>query len=332
MGCCPGYSAGGPTPGFGAGHEINALYVQGGDKNINFGIASNVQDGNRILLFIDSKSGGYNDGSFGRAGAPQGIDDFNSGTTFDAGFNADYCLVIGTNAGSTNYFFDLYTLSAGGGPATYLGDVSDPKIGADPLNASNTRGFEIAILKTMLGYTGGELKVFAMYTSDGGFLSNQFLTRAGNADGNYGSGAVTFGSAMPDPVTVSLTNLQNYCISTGTVTVGIEGTIVKNTGNAGLNTLRSVYGCIAEGGTITYDQPTTVTTVLTAPLDFTKSVTIQGLDINNRPEITLTAAGSGISTGKILTLRNVDIKSPNTTFTGDGEVKVDDNTLTVIKQ
>ncbi len=32
-----------------------------------------------------SKTGGYTNGSFGRTGAPQGIDDFTSGTTFDAG-------------------------------------------------------------------------------------------------------------------------------------------------------------------------------------------------------------------------------------------------------
>lgn len=326
-------SAGGPAPLFGAGHELNALYVQGGDKVINFGIAGDVQNGNRILLFIDSKTGGYTNGSFGRTGAPQGIDDFNSGTTFDAGFEADYCLVIGTNVPHDNFFFDLYTLSAGGGPAVYLGDISDPKIGADPLTASNTRGFEIAILKTLLGFTGGTVKVFAMYISDGGFLDNQFLTRAGSGDGSYGSGAVTFGAAMPDPVTVPLANLQSYCTSTATVTVGIEGTVVKSTADAGLNTLRSVYGCITEGGTITYDQLTTTTTVLTADMPINKNVTIQGLSDVARPEITLPAGGISTSSGKTLTLQNVDLKSSGSaTFTGTGDVIILMDAITVIKQ
>jgi len=322
-------SAGGPAPGFGAGHELNALYVQGNHSDINLAVAGNVQDGNRILVFIDSKSGGYSDGSFGRSAAPQGVDDFNSGTTFDAGFEADYCLVIGTNGAHDNFFFDLYTLSAGGGPLTYLGDISNEKIGADPINGSNTRGFEIAISKALLGYTSGSIKVFAMYISDGGYLSNQFLTVAGVGDGNYADGVITFSAAMPNPVTIPLANLQNYCTSSAMVTVSIEGTVVKSTSDAGFNTLRSVYGCITEGGTITYDQPTTVTTVLTAPLDFTKSVTIQGLDSNNRPEITLPAVGSAISAGKVLTLQDVDIKStaPTQTFSGPGDVLITGTTV-----
>lgn len=321
-------SAGGPAPGFGVGHEINALYVQGNHEDINFGIAGDVIDGNRILLFIDSKTGGYINGSFGRTGAPPGVDDFNSGTTFDAGFEADYCLVIGTNGAHNNFFFDLYTLSAGGGPAVFLGDVSNLKIGADPLSASNTRGFEIAIAKSLLGYIGGPVKTFAMYISDAGFLSNQFLTRAGAADGNYGSGAVTFGAALPDPINVPNVNLNNYCTSSASVTVGVEGTIVKNTADAGLNSLRSVYNCITEGGTITYDQPTTTATVLTTPLNITKSVTIQGLSAASRPEITVPTAGVSVDATKTLTLQNVDVKSSGTaTFTGAGDVSITGTTV-----
>jgi len=336
-------SAGGPSPSFGAGQEINALYVQGGDKVINFGIAGDVQNGNRILLFIDSKTGGYTNGSFGRTGAPQGIDDFNSGTTFDAGFEADYCLVIGTNVPHDNFFFDLYTLSAGGGPAVYLGDISDPKIGADPLTASNTRGFEIAITKALLGYTSGNIKVFAAYTADDGTLSNQFLTRAGSGDGTYGNGMVTFGTAMPDPITVPLTNLQSYCTSTKMVTVGIEGTVVKNSGDSGLHSLRSVYGCIADSDiepltpAITYDQeamPTpTSTSILTSPLNITKSVTIKGLSDSARPIITVPPSGLVISTAKTLTLDNVDISSTGEPFDiSDGALIIKADSKTVVKK
>ncbi|HNG89296.1 MAG TPA: hypothetical protein PK858_03800, partial [Saprospiraceae bacterium] len=75
-------STGGAVSSFGAGHELNAIYGIIGSNDLYFGIAGNVQNGNRILLFLDTKSGGYGDGNFGRTGAPQGIDDFNSGTTF----------------------------------------------------------------------------------------------------------------------------------------------------------------------------------------------------------------------------------------------------------
>ena len=206
-------SAGGPTPGFGAGHEINALYVNGDDTNINFGVAGNVQNGNRIVLFLDTKTGGYINGDFGRTGAPQGVDDFNSSTTFEAGFEADYALVIGTNMGSSNYFVDLFTLagtaSGGGGSSTFLGSPNGTTIGAAPANSSQTAGFEIAVSKTALGYLSsfGAIKVFAMYMSDGAFLSNQFLTPAGSSDGNYGNGAVVFGSAAPNPVTIAASSL-----------------------------------------------------------------------------------------------------------------------------
>lgn len=206
-------STGGPTPGFGAGHEINALYVNGDANNIYFGVAGNVQNNNRIVLFLDTKTGGYNNGNYGRTGAPAGVNNFNSTTTFDAGFEADYALVIGTNAAMNNYFIDLFTLAGtaagGGGSNTFLGSPNGTTIGAAPANSSQTAGFEITVSKTALGYLSsfGAIKVFAMYMSDGGFLSNQFLTPAGSSDGNYGNGAVVFGSAAPDPVTIAASAL-----------------------------------------------------------------------------------------------------------------------------
>lgn len=200
-------SAGGPGPGFGAGHEINAVYFLNADPDtLHFAVAGNVQNNNRILLFIDSRAGGLGNGNFGRSGAPAGISNFNSGTTFDTGFFPDYCLVIGTNAGSTNYFFDLYELRTAplSGTNNFLGDVSASFIGASPINGSTTRGFEIGIVKSALGYVAGtDIRIFLAYISDGGFLSNQFLTTAGPFDGNYAGGPVAFGSAAPNPILIS---------------------------------------------------------------------------------------------------------------------------------
>ncbi|MCW5853529.1 MAG: VCBS repeat-containing protein, partial [Anaerolineae bacterium] len=241
-----GTSAGGPTPGFGAGHEINALYAYNDAAYLYLGVAGNVQNGNRIVVFIDSIPsgagylfGGFSDGNFGRASAPQGVDDFNSGTTFDSGFTPDYALVIGTNSTHDNYFWDLYTLSgffgSGGGPNNFLGDNTSANLKGDPLNSSTTRGFE-ARIPFYGGPTSGGLaigqstvKLMAMYISDGGFLSNQFISRANSGEGNYGSGAVTFGAAAPNPVSYTVQSYPPATSATGVVisefrTTGPNGT------------------------------------------------------------------------------------------------------------
>ncbi|UMY66633.1 MULTISPECIES: hypothetical protein [unclassified Flavobacterium] len=252
-------STGGPTPSFGASHAINALYCYGDATYLYFAIAGNVQSGNRIMLFIDSKSGGYNNGSFNRTNAPQGIDDFNSSTTFDSGFNADYCAVIGTN-GSGTYFLDLFTLAASGSN-TFIGSAGT-EFGINVSNTDQTKGFEFRIPKTSLGYTANqELQLFAAYTSDAGFLSNQFLTKAGSTDGSYGNGAVTFGSAAPDPVTVTYSSKQTGNFTTGTtwklgtgspsgVTISIESghNVTVNTSTSQVAGVR-----VNSGGTLTLD-------------------------------------------------------------------------------
>jgi hypothetical protein len=199
-------SAGGPAPGFGAGHEINAIYASADQFNIFFGLAGNVQNGNHIVLLLDTEPGGYNTGNFGRTDAPAGFQNINSGITFDAGFNADFALVISTNPGHDDFFFDLYTLSGtagnGGGPNSFLGSAnlsSSDMLGANPANSSNTAGFEFAISKAVLGYQEGQnIGAFALYISDSGFLSNQFLTRANPDQGNFGDGAVNFNNEPPN--------------------------------------------------------------------------------------------------------------------------------------
>ena len=256
-------SAGGPSPGFGAGHEINAVYVAGEEDSLYFALAGNVQSGNRILMFIDSKSGGYSDGDYGRSGAPEGVDDFNSSSTFDAGFTADYCVVIGTNGAGT-YWLDLFTLSgsagSGGGPNTFIGDQTSALFGVNPANADNTRGFEFKIAKSQLGWIGDQdLQVFPMYSSDGGWLSNQFLTRAGSGETDYTNVAITFGSEVPNPVTV--TNALPYSYSWtpgGQTTEDISG--IASGGHT--VTVTDFQGCTGQK-TITVNDPVQVTATIT---------------------------------------------------------------------
>ncbi len=205
-----GTSVGGPAPCFGAGHEINSLYASNFDNHIGLGIGGNVQDGNRIMVFIDSKPGGFNNGNFGRTSAPPAINNFNSGTTFDAGFTPDYCLVIGTDNTRSNFYFNLFTLAGtaigGGGSDNYLGNAfasSTDSIAANPANGDATRGFEIALRKADIGYNSANqqvIKLMMMYSSDGGYLANQFISQAGSTDGCYTNGTIAFQSATPNPV------------------------------------------------------------------------------------------------------------------------------------
>ena len=121
-------------------------------------------------------------------------------------------------------------------------------------------------------------------------------------------------------------------LTTPQLSVAVGGTTVTSTADAGPGTLRAALACVVDGGTIMYDQPTTVTTVLTAPLTIDKNVTIMGLDAANRPEITTSSSGISIDALKTLTLKDVDVKStaPTQTFTGAGSVSI--SGLTVGKQ
>ena len=96
-------------------------------------------------------------------------------------------------------------------------------------------------------------------------------------------------------------------------------TVVTNSSDSGPGTLRYILGCIADGGTITYDQPTTVASSIISQLVVNKNVTILGLSSAMKPEITLdfNLIPSGINpgilvlSGKVLTLKDVDIKDIN---------------------
>ncbi len=200
-------SAGGPSSGFATKPEINALYVRNNIQNVYLAVAGSVHNDERILVFIDSKTGGYSNGNFGRLNAPLGLYDYNQNNQFDAGFNPDYVLAFGTNPTENNYYADLYTLSgfagSGGGPNKYLGDaISSTIFGANSATGSNTKGFEIAFPWTDIAYDSafGNLKLMVMYVKNDGTISNQFITRANAGENDYGKVVVNFANAAPNPV------------------------------------------------------------------------------------------------------------------------------------
>ncbi|MCC6455447.1 MAG: lamin tail domain-containing protein [Caldilineaceae bacterium] len=206
-----GTSQGGPAPvsPFGPGDEINALAAEIDANYFYVGVAGNVLYNKRILVFIDSRPGGKNNGDFGRTGAPQGLNNFNPATLFDVDFTPDYVLVISTDSTQQNYFWELFTLSGTfatmGGSNLPLGDRNNPNLRASPANGSQIQGFEARLsyltIDTGVGLVINqpEIRMMAMYIRDDGFLSNQFISHAISSE-NRGNGQIFFNVAPPDPV------------------------------------------------------------------------------------------------------------------------------------
>jgi hypothetical protein len=258
-------SAGGPGPGFGAGHELNAIYTYVSSKYLYIGIAGNVQDQNRILLFIDSKTGGFNNGSFDRTNASFGLfnGNFNSGITFDPGFTADYCLTLGTNSAQNNYFLDLFTLasSAAIGINRYLGDTSYNNFSGYGANSNNTQGWELRIPWDSIGGLPTQaVQLFAIYQADNGFMSNQFLTPANNGESNYGNNPVDFGQAAPNPISIAKLSINwNTGDTTFTISNKPAGTYTITVSNSTTCTFTTTY-------TITEPNVLAITANATAPM------------------------------------------------------------------
>ena len=206
-------SNGGPAAsGFGA-NRLDALYLRNGMGYLFGGIAGSLENssGNKVLLFIDCNSGGFNALSSwtSRSNSPYySIQNLNGGIQFDNGFEPDY--IMGINIASNVLYFDLYNMQTN--TNTYLGASNTGTMYAYQSNTATgdfTKGFEFSIPMNLLGTPSGSLKVMAMLVNDPGagnatFLSNQFLSRANNGEGNYGSGAVNFNAASPNPVNYSV--------------------------------------------------------------------------------------------------------------------------------
>ena len=207
-------SAGGPAvSGFGAGNNLDAIYVNNASGYLNGAVAANVVNGsnNRVLVFIDCQAGGFNNlaGWTIRTLSPYySVENLSNSITFDAGFTADYVLAM--NQATGDAFFDLYNMV--GNSNNYLGLAStSPLLGfiGNSGVGNFTQGFEFAIPLTALGNPSGNMKFFTMMVNDPGvgvptFVSNQFLTPAGAGESNYGNGFIDFGAAAPNPISFAL--------------------------------------------------------------------------------------------------------------------------------
>ena len=117
-----------PSTTLANGSEIDGVYATVEDGNLNVLVTGNLETNfNRLVLYIDSESGGQNtlDAS---TGGP-----FNSysGLTFDTGFGADYGLVINGGNDPAEFFLDFGDI---GSSSTFVGQSAP---GANTFSASN---------------------------------------------------------------------------------------------------------------------------------------------------------------------------------------------------
>lgn len=201
--------------------ELNAAYarVQGGTLYLM--LTGNLEGNfNRLNIFIDSKAGGQNvleaDGHFGGSNPENdGWANKHSGMTFDAGFEADYMLIL--RQGGTR--FDIDYAVVGGGLGNFLtgGDVfGGSTVGSNAAALANgigvafdnsnvagvlggtgaadsaaalavATGIELAIPLSAIGNPADVILISAMVNgSNHDYLSNQFLGGLVPGTGNLG--------------------------------------------------------------------------------------------------------------------------------------------------
>ena len=213
---------------------INSLKISSTEDKLIFGILGKSLSNRRILLFLDTKTGGFNISNYGdEAGSIPTVNAFNyfnnNPSTFDSYFQADYCLAIGTDSGETNYSADIIELRTGTSIKTNLGiaatGIPSSVMGVNKNNAGikdYSLGFEVEILKSLLGYTTGDIKFFAMTLADQDELNylvtNSFLSPERTSNLDYGNGAVDYNLKDPNPVVVAASALTP-CYSEANITM-----------------------------------------------------------------------------------------------------------------
>jgi gliding motility-associated-like protein len=217
-----------------AGGYINSVKISPTEDKLVFGIAGKLINYRRVLLFLDTKSGGFNVSNYGdENGSLPPVRAFNyfnnNPSTFDSYFGADYCIAIATDGGETNYYADVIELKTGNSTKTYLGTAATgAPTAVMGINKNNTgigdytKGFELEVLKSLIGYTGGDIKFFAFTMQDNAEsnynVTNSFLSPELSSTSDYGSGAINYNLKDPNPVIVASSALSP-CYSEDAITM-----------------------------------------------------------------------------------------------------------------
>ncbi len=206
--------------------ELNAAYgrVEGG--RLYLALTGNIEANfNKLEILIDSRAGGYN--QFPNTPGNDGAGNMD-GLIFDAGFEADYHLIIrrGNDSGNDKFDVDFAELGASfsaysdvlggleGSGVTGTGVNASPiEVGYDNSNVAGVlggtgpadqaaalavqTGLELSIALSDLGSPAGAFKILAFQNNQGhNYASNQFLGGLPAPQGNLGgdgTGAFTGG-------------------------------------------------------------------------------------------------------------------------------------------
>ncbi|MBC7654461.1 MAG: gliding motility-associated C-terminal domain-containing protein [Oligoflexus sp.] len=245
---------------------VNSFKISALEDKVVLGIAGKVLSNRSILLFLDTKSGGFNVSDFGNEAdndpAVKAFNMFNnSSSTFDSYFLADYCLVISTDATSTNYYANVIELKSGVSVKTFLGSTASgfpsAVMGVDKNNTGindYSRGFEVEVLKSLLGYTTGDIKFFALTMNDkedgSQSVTNSFLSPERSSNLDYGKAAIDYNFKDPNPVVVasaalipcySESNITMNFVSTPSVSSITQPTCAVQTGTIYITAQPGVY-------------------------------------------------------------------------------------------
>ena len=227
---------------------INAIKISPTEDKLTFGILGKVLSNRRVLLFLDTKAGGFNTSNYGdENGATPLVNAFNyfnnNPSTFDSYFQADYCLAIGTDLDGSNYSADIIELRTGTSIKSNIGIVTSGHpssvLGVNKNNSGindYSLGFEVEILKSLIGYTTGDIKFFALTVADKNetnySVMNSLLSPERTSNLDYGNGAVDYNLKDSNPVVVASSALT-ACYAEANITMSfIENpTIATVAGN-----------------------------------------------------------------------------------------------------
>lgn len=259
------------------GSELDAAYARIEGGVLYLMLTGNLENNfNKLNIFIDSRAGGQNvlqnDTNNGGTNPPNdGWALKHAGFTFDAGFEADYMLILrnGT-AGGDRFDIDFATIGGGASAFESAGDVFAGSLtGSNPnalvmsgigvaFDRSNTggviggndaadqgaaalvtTGIELAIPLAVIGNPIGDFRISAMINgSNHDYLSNQFLGGLEPPHGNLGGDGMGGYNG-----TVGQINLNNFAGEQYFVVPGPAGlALLSLAGVAGLRRRRVATG------------------------------------------------------------------------------------------
>jgi gliding motility-associated-like protein len=198
---------------------LTSVKIVGTEDELVFGLTGKLSADRSVLLFLDTRPGGFNVGNYGDEAiinpSVNGFNYFNNNpSTFDSYFLPDYCLAISTKDGGLTYFADIIELRTGVSTKVNLGTASTGNpISNFGVNNGNTGtddqslGFEIAVLKSQIGYITGDIKFFGFTIKDDSestfSVSNSFISPERSSSLDFGSSAINFNLNDPKAVVVS---------------------------------------------------------------------------------------------------------------------------------